>query len=90
MVERWTLVFPCIELLKFLIDHTDTQKCLINDGNDECVEVLLPSEVQSYYKLRELEKRLSTNFIVSFYVVHETRKVTVSIDYMGRNISPGF
>jgi hypothetical protein len=27
MVARWSPVFPCIELLKWLIDHTDAHKC---------------------------------------------------------------
>jgi hypothetical protein len=53
MVASRTLIFPCIELLKWLIDHTDTQKCLINDDNGKCVGVFLPLEVQNYYKLRE-------------------------------------
>jgi len=51
-----TLVLPCIKLLKWLIDHTDTQRCLINEDNDERVRVFLPVEVQNYYKLRELEE----------------------------------
>jgi hypothetical protein len=42
MVASQYPVFPCIELLKWIIDHTDTQKCLINDDNDECVGVFLP------------------------------------------------
>jgi hypothetical protein len=44
MVASRSLVFPCVELLKWLIDHADAVKCLINDDNDECVEVFLPSE----------------------------------------------
>jgi hypothetical protein len=43
MVASQTLVFPCIELLKWLIDHTDAHKCLINDDNGGCVRVFLPS-----------------------------------------------
>jgi hypothetical protein len=37
MVASRYQVFPCIEILKWLIDHTDAQKCLINDDNGECV-----------------------------------------------------
>jgi hypothetical protein len=48
MVARRTLVFPCIEVLKWLINHTDTQKCLINDDNGGCVGFFLPVEVQKY------------------------------------------
>jgi hypothetical protein len=78
MVARRSPVFPCIELLKWIIDHVDAQKCLINDDNDECIEVFLPSEVQSYYKLRDSELKLSTDFILSFYVSHNTSKIMVS------------
>jgi hypothetical protein len=60
MVVRRTPLFPYIELLKWLIDHTDTQICLINDDNGECVGVFLPVEVQNYYKLRDLDERLNT------------------------------
>jgi hypothetical protein len=56
MVARRTLMFPYIELLQWLIDHTDTHKCLINDDNGGCVGVFLPVEVQKYYKLRDLEE----------------------------------
>jgi hypothetical protein len=72
MVASRTPVFPCIELLKWLIDHTDTQKCLINDDNGECVGVFLPVEVQKYYKLRDPEERLNTDFIVKLYECHDT------------------
>jgi hypothetical protein len=43
MVASQSPVFPCIELLKWIIDHTDAQKCSINDENGECVRVFLPS-----------------------------------------------
>jgi len=72
MVARRTPVFPCIEILKWLIDHMDTKKCLINDVNGECVGVFLLVEVQSYYKLRYPEERLNTYFVVNFYEYHDT------------------
>jgi hypothetical protein len=53
MVAIRTLVFPSIEVLKWLIDHTHAQKCLINDENGGCVGFFLPKEVQKYYKLRD-------------------------------------
>jgi hypothetical protein len=59
MVARRTPVFPCIEFLKWLIDHIDSQKCLIKDNNGGCVGVFLPVEVQKYYKPRNLEERLN-------------------------------
>jgi hypothetical protein len=78
MVARRTLVFPCIELLQWLIDHTDTHKCLINDDNGGCVRVFLLVEVQKYYKLRDPEERLNTDFIVKFYECHDTSWVMAS------------
>ena len=53
MVSYRTLVFPCIEVLKWLIDHTGMHKFLINDENGRCVGVFLLIEVQKYYKLRD-------------------------------------
>jgi hypothetical protein len=44
-VASRTPIFPCIELLKWIIDHTDTQICFINDDNDECVDFFLPVEL---------------------------------------------
>lgn len=38
MVASKTLVFPCIEVLKWLIDHTNAHKCLINDENASVLE----------------------------------------------------
>jgi hypothetical protein len=78
MVSIRTPVFPCIELLKWLIDHTDTQKCLINKFNGECDGVFLPVEVHSYYKLRDPEERMNTYFIVNLYECHETGRVMAS------------
>jgi hypothetical protein len=78
MVARKTPFFPCIELLKWLIDHTDIQKCLINDVNGEYVGVFLLVEVQSYYKLRYLEERLNRYFFVNFYECHDTSWVMAS------------
>jgi hypothetical protein len=45
MVASRTLIFPCIELLKWLINQRDTQKCLVNDENGGCVGVFLMIEV---------------------------------------------
>jgi hypothetical protein len=75
MVVSRSPVFPCVELLKWLIDHTDAHKCLINDDNGECIGVSLPSEVQKYYKLNESGEKLSTDFVLSLYASHDTRKI---------------
>ena len=48
MVAYRTPVFPCINTLSWITDHTDTQKCLINDENGRCVGFFLPTEVQKY------------------------------------------
>jgi hypothetical protein len=39
MVAIITPIFPCIEVLKWLIDNIDTHKCLINNDNGGCVGV---------------------------------------------------
>jgi hypothetical protein len=72
MVASRTPVFPYIELLNWLIDHTNTQRCLINDDNGKCVGVFLPVEVHNYYKLRDPEERLNNDFVISFYEKHNT------------------
>jgi hypothetical protein len=72
MVACRTPVFPCMEVLKWLIDHTDAHKFLINDENGGCVRVFLPTEVQKYYKLRDPEEWLNTDFMVKFYEFHDT------------------
>jgi hypothetical protein len=56
MVASRTLGFQSIEVLKWLINHTDAHKCLINEENGGCVEFFLPTEVQKYYKIRDLEE----------------------------------
>jgi hypothetical protein len=45
MVASRTLVLPCIEALEWIISHTDVNKCLINDFQEQCVGVFLPVEV---------------------------------------------
>jgi len=67
-----------MELLKWLIDHMDTQICLINDDNCECVGVFLPVEVQNYYKLKDPDEQLNTDFVERFYEKHNTSKVMAS------------
>jgi hypothetical protein len=54
------------------------QKCFINYKNGGCVGVFLPVEVHKYYKLRDLEERLNTNFMVKFYERHNTSRVMES------------
>jgi hypothetical protein len=78
MVARITLIFPCIEVLKWLIDHMDGHKFLINDENGRCVRVFLPTEVQKYYKLRDPKERLNTKFMVKFYEFHYTSRLMAS------------
>jgi hypothetical protein len=41
MAVRKSPVFPYIEVLKWLINHIDTHKCLINDDNGGCVRLFL-------------------------------------------------
>jgi hypothetical protein len=78
MVAIRTPILPCIEVLKWLIDHTDGHKCSINDENGRCIRVFLPTKVQKYYKLRDLEERLNTDFVVNFYEFHDTNRLMAS------------
>jgi hypothetical protein len=78
MVARRTLVFPCIEVMKWLIDHTYMHTCLINDDNGGCVRVFLPTEVHKYYKLKDLEERFNTDFMVKLYEFHDTSRLMAS------------
>jgi hypothetical protein len=39
MVACRTPVFPCIETLGWIIDHTDVMKCMVNNEEGECVGV---------------------------------------------------
>jgi hypothetical protein len=78
MVDRRTHVFPYVELLKWLINDTNTQKCLINEENGGCVGVFLPVEFQKYYNLRDLEEPLKIDFVIKFYEHHDTSQVMAS------------
>jgi hypothetical protein len=78
MVACRTPVLPCIETLGWIIDHTDAMKCTVNNEEGECVGVFLPVEVQKYYKLRDPEERLNTNFVVRFYEFHDTNRLLAS------------
>jgi hypothetical protein len=44
---------------------------LINDDNGECVGVFLLVEVHNYYKIKDLEEWLNTNFFIIFYEKHD-------------------
>jgi hypothetical protein len=37
-----TPVFPCIETLGWIIDHIDTEKCVINNVEGDCIDVFFP------------------------------------------------
>ena len=78
MVASRTLVFPCIETLEWIINHTKVEKCVINDVDDQCVGVFLPMEVSKYYKLREPEVQLNIDFVVKFHEQHNTNQLLVS------------
>jgi hypothetical protein len=78
MVSYRTPFFPCMEVLKWLIDHTNMHKCLINDENGKCFEVFLSKEVQKYYKLRDLEEWLNIDFMGNFYEFHDTNRFMAS------------
>ena len=40
--------------------------------------VFLPKEVQKYYKLRDSEERINTDFVVKLYELHDTSRLISS------------
>jgi hypothetical protein len=52
--------------------------CTVNNEEGECVGFFLPVEVQKYYKLRDSEEILNTNFVVRFYEFHDTSHLLAS------------
>jgi hypothetical protein len=69
---------PCIDTVGWIINHTYTEKCVINNVEGECVRVFLIVVVQKYYKLRDLEERLNIEFEVKFYERHNTSQLLAS------------
>jgi hypothetical protein len=67
MVAAKTPIFPCVELLEWIIHHVDAEKFLLNNKDGECIGVFLPTEVRAYYKLKDYEVRLNKDFLVEFY-----------------------
>jgi hypothetical protein len=51
---------------------------LINNENGRCIGFFLPTKVQKYYKLRDPEEQLNTNFLVKFYEFHDTGRLMAS------------
>jgi hypothetical protein len=41
-------------------------------------QIFLLTEVQKYYKLRDPEERLNTDFVVKFYEFHDTSRLMAS------------
>jgi hypothetical protein len=70
MVAAKTPIFPCVELLEWIIHHVDAEKFLLNNKDGECIGVFLPTEVRAYYKLKDIEVRLNTNFLMAFHECH--------------------
>jgi hypothetical protein len=78
MVVNITPIFTCIEVLKWMIDHTDGHKCLINDEKGERVIFFLPTEFHKNYKLRDPEEQFNIEFVVNFYEFHDTSQLMAS------------
>jgi hypothetical protein len=77
-VACWTPIFPCIETIGCISDDAKMAKFTIKNEESECVVIFLPMEVKKYYKLRDPEERLNTNFVVKFYELHETSWLVAS------------
>jgi hypothetical protein len=44
---------PCVELVKWIINHIDAQKCRIFNDKVECNGSFLPEDVSTYNKFLE-------------------------------------
>jgi hypothetical protein len=64
MVAAKKPIFPCVELLEWIIHHVDAEKCMLNNKDGECIGVFLPTEVSVYYKLKDVEVKLNKDFLV--------------------------
>jgi hypothetical protein len=72
MVARRTPIFPCIVVLKWFIEHTNTHKCLINDDNGGCVEVFL---------LKRYMDRSHLQFSHTYQVPRRSRQLTKHLHF---------
>jgi hypothetical protein len=70
VVATKTPIFPCFELLEWIIHHVDEEKCLLNNKDGECIDVFLSIEVSMYYKIKYTKVRLHEDFLVMFYESH--------------------
>jgi hypothetical protein len=67
MVVAKTHIFPCVDLLEWIIHHVDVEKFLLNNKYGECISVFLPTKVSMYYKLKDVEFKLNKDFLVVFH-----------------------
>jgi len=78
MVVARTHVLPCVKTLEWIIHHIETDKFLINNEDGECIDVFLPMEVSTYYKIKYAEVRINKYFVVVFYECHNTNQLLAS------------
>jgi hypothetical protein len=78
MVASITLILPYVEMLEWIINHTKSDKFLINNVNDQFVCVFLPIMVNKYYKLKEPKVRRNIDFMVKFNEHHNTNQLLAS------------
>jgi hypothetical protein len=67
MVAMKKLIYACVDLLEWIIHHSNAEKCLLNNKYGECIGVFLLIEVIAFYKLKDVEVRLNIDFILEFY-----------------------
>jgi hypothetical protein len=67
-----------VENLEWIIHHAEAEKLLLNKKYGECINIFLPIEVGSYYKLKDVEVRLNKYFVVAFYQCHNTSLLLTS------------
>jgi hypothetical protein len=71
-------VFPCIEVLAWIIIHDDNKNCIINDEQRQCVGTFLPLEISNCYKLPEPKVLLNKDYVTTFHHQHDVVKIMAS------------
>jgi hypothetical protein len=78
VVAAKTPIFPCVEILEWIIHHAYVDKFLLNNKDGECIGVFLLIEVSTYCKLKDAKVRLNKDFTVVFYEHHNIVQLLAS------------
>jgi len=75
VVAAKATIFPYAEAIEWIISHTDSHNCMVNDDRGNCIGVFQPLEVDKYYKFPTQEVLLNTTFVKKFYGKQDLTKI---------------